>query len=194
MKKLLLLILLVPFTYLLKAQDGVFLTYEDFKNNKVVPADGKSMNYNFGKKASAWLKQNGEKRTWKLHESWGLRFNGEIFRSTHGDVEDALAKIIQIGDCVYYEISYRAGNGSGTSEITDSYISKDLNSKFYAPTDESKTLRVWLKDHKAEFKELAECSEKSTSKLSRDIIVDCIKSSKEYKPLKVALPQLQPKD
>lgn len=194
MKKLIFLLLLIPFTCILRAQDGVFLTYEDFKNNKVVPADAKTMNYNFGKRSFASLKENGVKRQWKLNDIWGLRYKGEIYRTTHGDVEDGMAKIVEMGNCIYYEIYVRqVVPGGGTTMSTITYLSKDLTSHFYAFNTDIKTLKAVITAHKEEFKELAECCKNSGNAMSQDVIKDCIRNSKDYKPLNESLPQLQSK-
>jgi hypothetical protein len=185
MKKLLLSLFILSFASLLKAQDGVYLTYEDYKNNKLVTADEKTMTYNFGKKANTTMKQNGVKKEWKLADIWGLKYQGKTFRSTHADVKDAMAEVILVGNYVYYWAEIYVPAQGGGSYKYHNYISKDLNSPVYFFTPNLETLDELVAAHKDEFKELTACRNKAAEKKrdrAEDIVQNCIKASKEYQP------------
>jgi hypothetical protein len=197
MKKALYTLLLVSISTFLKAQDGVFLTYEDFQNNKMVSADGNSMTYDYGKNGKAILKHAGEKKVYKLTDIWGFREGDKTYRATHSDEKDPLAVVLMIGNYVYYAFDvpvYHAGTASGGMGYGNGarahyYISKDLNSPVYFFTAHRETLDELISKH-PEFAALKPFLTKAKKDSRSEYIVqDCIKKSPEYKATKQLSPQ-----
>lgn len=192
MKNTILLLLLIPFAYFLRAQDGVYLTYEDFKAEKVQASDDRKFDYNFGTNGYASIKANGQKTKWKLSEIWGFRkgrsgwgSRDTRWRALHcKDCKDGAARIEAAGNYVFYvatiEVSHASGNGGSRDHY---YISKDLNSPVYEFTAHLESLDDIVAAHKDEFKELAPYLKKTKKgEQAEEVLIDCITHSKEYKP------------
>ncbi|MBS1594638.1 MAG: hypothetical protein JST90_09945 [Bacteroidetes bacterium] len=196
MKRMLFALLLTVIAACASAQEGVYLTYADFKDNKMIPADPGSIHYDYGHKAYVWMKQGGEKKTWKMADIWGFKYEDKTFRCTHSDEKDPLAVVMLQGNFVYYVfeiVVYHAGLASGGMGYGNGgrdhyYISKDLESPVYFFTAHLETLEELVEKH-PEFKPLNPFLKKAKDR-SELVVQDCIKASPEYKTTK----QLTPKD
>ena len=183
MKKLFLLLFLLPLFQYLSAQDGVFETYDDFKNNKFIVADKGTLSWfhdpSFGTSYVS-LKENGVKRKWKSKDFAFFIKDGAVVRS-FGTKLYPFVQVYVVGDYVMYSISY-----SGANTVLWC-ISKDLGSQIYRISNMRDLERLVADD--PDFKPLAKLiNHERGGPYTTDILLDHIKNSKEFKPLSEIFP------
>jgi hypothetical protein len=191
MKKILYTMLLISISAFLKAQDGVFLTYEDFKANKIQAADEGSLSYNFGTTGYVSIKQNGNKIKYKLDDIYAMRKDDECWRALHCKAcKDGMAVIEEVGNYIYYFTKIAVphndySNGRDRSwegSKMHYFVSKTLSSTVYEFTPHLESLDDLFDAHKDEFKELKPFLDKAVKKdRAEEVLQKCIKASPEYK-------------
>jgi hypothetical protein len=187
MKKLFLLLFLLPFFQYLSAQDGVFETYDDFRNNKFIVADDGTFHWyhNLSTGASGVsLSEKGVKRKWKTKDIAFFISKGAVARSFESKLYP-FVQVYVVGDYVMYSISYTGPR----TDMTLWCISKDLYSKIYRISNMRDLERLVADD--PDFKPLAKLvNHERGGPLTTDMLLDHIKSSKEYKPISELFPMI----
>jgi hypothetical protein len=180
MKNILLVVVFLGISHLLSAQrNGVYLTYDDYVNHKVIEADKKTMHYPHGKNGKVSLEANGAEKSWDLSEIWGVRIEGNDYRATHG-APDGLIRIILKGIYIYYYAEkdnvYNTSDAymRDTDYKTRYYLSKTLTSPIYLITLKDRPLDAFIKAHTDEFKELADYRKKYPDMKPYKVVQGCI--------------------
>jgi len=195
MKKLVFTVGLIFISLIVFSQNGIYRSYDDFKNNKL--EDIGEFSYGDKSGASAHLNYivNGKKKklACKDEDFWGFMYEGQLFRNNH-DYGGLAYIVISVGDYVYYE------NGGLYIRVLDNLkvegsksvkarpigyfypISLNLNSDFVS------TNKVWAQFKKLEkknprFTNLKECYGKGpTQEKMRDCVKEDIKETKNFYP------------
>jgi hypothetical protein len=143
MKKLLFTTGLLFITLVMVSQNGIFRTYEDYKNNNLEDVGLFDYNTMSGASGTIVWKENGKKKKLKCKDFWGFMYQGFLFRNNH-DYGGLAYIVVSKGNYVYYECGHIYFSViQSQNKIESKYyhsrdigyyhtISKDLNSKFYS--------------------------------------------------------------
>jgi hypothetical protein len=182
MKNTFLILLGLIFSQLLSAQrNGIYLTYDDYVNHKIIEADKKSIRLPHHKNGKVKLKIDGVKKKWKLSEIWGVRKESQDFRSTYGQsAKDGLIRVVAKGIYVYYyfekekfavDWTYALEDGE---HITRFYVSKTLDGTIYPIKLSRRGLKKFFREHGDEFKELVEYRKRYPDMRPYKVVLSCI--------------------
>lgn len=167
------------------AQNLVWKTYDDFKNQKALVAEGNSFTYFDNGKIK--LTASGEKLSFKSDEFWGFTFRGNLVRTINVG-RYHFGAVVAAGNFVYYTLTAGTVSGYQTGEY---FVSKDLNSPSYRFCDKNSLLKL-TQDH-PELKGLAPLLKASKTSDAMDALTEIIKASKEYKSTEELVPALKGK-
>jgi hypothetical protein len=174
-------------TIQVKAQTGVYRTYDDYLNNKLEVMDRYKGHFDsFSRITYLFKKKGGGSVKIKCMDVWGCVVNGCLFRTNR--ITSQPVYVSMIGKkTVYYQngLAYLqiCRDNSTTGEYSHGhlcYISKDLNSEIVDTDNTTEVLNKTLQDFlqnlansNPEYKSLTDCIGK---RKNCDGVLECIKT------------------
>jgi hypothetical protein len=143
------------------SQDGVYLTYQDYKNEKPIAADANSLQLF----KNIIIKINGKELQYKYGEVFGILHNNKLYR--FAGTKNVPANILTTGDfCIWRTTWADFIMSRDLDNMQNYYISKDIQSPLFYFTNFTSFQK--LTEQHPEFKPLLDClinkrdNEKST--------------------------------
>lgn len=139
------------------AQTGVYMTYDDFKNGKLIKADGDKIGVGTMKKEVS-LKVNGENKVFQSKEIFAIIIDGRLYRFAVDAMGNIGARITTVSDNYvfwrYNENAHYMAAMPLTSQGWLDYVSKGIDGPLYSVKSNGDLDK--LATHK-EFKALVDC-------------------------------------
>ncbi|MDB5284685.1 MAG: hypothetical protein JWO06_3760 [Bacteroidota bacterium] len=164
------------------AQTGVYLTYDDFKNGKMVKADEGSIDVKVMKHVIT-TQEAGQKKEYECANIFAMLIKGKLYRFPIGSAAALKCELVTAGDYFIWFFSDSYMVDGVTRHEYVSYVSKGIDGYMYDVTNNGRLEKITA-EHK-EFQPLLDCV-KAGKKLTMmhplvTAIGECIVKEPSYK-------------